>query len=414
MKHLMLRTSSMLMALFILILSAPGMSVSAEEPYHLGVALGLSGPGALYSHDGLKAIELAVEEINALGGFLGKHPIQLFVRDTLTQPDPAAKKARELILDDNVRCILGTYSSAAALAIKPICREHRVLHIAAISNSENLTKDDFSPYTFSVVPNTYMQAKAVALAVSKFSKDKGWSTYVTLASDYEWGKSTQSNFVDILKEVSPEISLKAEFWPPLGETEFYPYIRKIIIEKPDFIYGSLASKDNEYWLNQAKTFGLFELIPYQGSLISVSELIAQGELLPRGVVGLTRAPFFAHMDVPMMSHFVNSYKARFGQYPSDWAVLEYDAVYALKQGIEKAGTIDSVHVKDAMSGMTIKTCRGELTFRNIDNQLNCPSYVGMVGKDPAYPFPIYKDLIIIKGEDSWRPESEIQSSRDKG
>jgi branched-chain amino acid transport system substrate-binding protein len=413
MKYSVLKTVSILMVIIGTCIFVPGESASAEEPYHLGVALGLSGPGALYSHDGLKAIKLAVEEINAQGGFLGKHPIQLFVRDTLTQPSPAAKKAREMILDDKVRCILGTYSSAAALAIKPICREHRVLHIAAISNSENLTKDNFSTYTFSVVPNTYMQAKAVALAISKFSKDKGWKNYVTLASDYEWGKSTQSNFVQILNRVSPDISLKEEFWPPLGETEFYPYIRKIIVEKPDFIYGSLASKDNEYWLNQAKTFGLFEQIPYQGSLISVSELIAQGELLPRGVIGMTRAPFFAHMDIPMMSHFVNSYKARFGQYPSDWAVLEYDAVYALKQGIQKAGTIDSEKVKNAMSGITIRTCRGELTFRKIDNQLNCPSYVGMVDKSPDYPFPIYKDLIVIKGEDSWRGETAIQASRDK-
>ena len=384
----------------------------AQEPYNLGVALGLSGPGTLYSTDGLKAIELAVDEINAQGGMLGKHPVKLFVRDTLTRPDAAERKARELILDDDVRCILGTYSSACAIAIKPVCREHKVLHIAAISNSENLTKNNFSPYTFSVVPNTYMQAKAVALGVAKLSKEKEWDEYVTLASDYEWGRSSQTIFVQILKQAAPHLKLKKEFWPTLGETEFYPYIKKISIEKPDFVYGSLASKDNEMWINQAKTFGFFELFPYQGSLISVSELIAQGDMLPRGVIGVCRAPFFAHMDEPMMSNFVKNYKGRYGQYPSDWAVMEYDAVYALKQGIEKAGTIDSQKVKDAMSGLTIKTTRGQLSFRKIDNQLNCPSYIGMVDKSPDYPFPIYKDLIIIRGEDSWRSETEIQASRD--
>ena len=387
-------------------------TAGAEEPYKLGVALGLSGPGTLYSIDGIKAIELAVDEINAQGGMLGKHPVKLFVRDTLTRPDAAERKARELILDDDVRCILGTYSSACAIAIKPVCREHKVLHIAAISNSENLTKNNFSPYTFSVVPNTYMQAKAVALGVAKLSKEKEWDEYVTLASDYEWGRSSQTIFVQILKQAAPHLKLKKEFWPTLGETEFYPYIKKISIEKPDFVYGSLASKDNEMWINQAKTFGFFELFPYQGSLISVSELIAQGDMLPRGVIGVCRAPFFAHMDEPMMSNFVKNYKGRYGQYPSDWAVMEYDAVYALKQGIEKAGTIDSQKVKDAMSGLTIKTTRGQLSFRKIDNQLNCPSYIGMVDKSPDYPFPIYKDLIIIRGEDSWRSETEIQASRD--
>ena len=64
-----------------------GQKSSAEEPYNLGVALGLSGTGTLYSKDGLDAIKLAVGEINAQGGCLDKHPIKLFVRDTLTNAD---------------------------------------------------------------------------------------------------------------------------------------------------------------------------------------------------------------------------------------------------------------------------------------------------------------------------------------
>jgi branched-chain amino acid transport system substrate-binding protein len=384
----------------------------AEEPYNLGVALGLSGPGNLYSADGLDAIRLAVGEINAQGGFLGKHPIKLFVRDTLTNADVAAKKVRELIVDDNVRCVLGTYSSDCALSIKPITRKYKVLHIAAISNSENITKKDFSPYTYSVVPNSYMQAKAVALAVGKMAKDKKWKYYVTLASDYEWGHSTQKSFVEILKQVAPTLELKEAFWPPLGETEFTRYAMKILKAEPGFVFGSLASKDNEYWLNQAKYLGFFDKVPYQGSLISVTELMKQGYQLPRGVIGVCRAPFFAHMDVMLMSNFVENFRARYDRYPSDWAVLEYDALYALKQGIDAAGSIDSEKVKDAMRGLTIKTTRGNLTFREIDNQLDCPSYVGMLGRDPKYPFPVYENMIIVKGAESWRPEEEIREFRE--
>ncbi|MBW2630975.1 MAG: ABC transporter substrate-binding protein [Deltaproteobacteria bacterium] len=383
----------------------------AGESYNLGVALGLSGPGNLYSKDGLDAIKLAVGEINAQGGFLGKYPVKLYVRDTLTNPDVAAKKSKELIVDDNVRCILGTYSSACALAVKPITREHKVLHIAAISNSENITKKNFSPYTYSVVPNSYMQAKAVALAISRMAKDKNWKYYVTIASDYEWGHSTQKNFVEILKQASPGLELKEAFWPPLGETEFTRYAMKILKDNPSFVFGSLASKDNEHWLNQAKSLGFFDKVPYQGSLISVTELMKEGYRLPRGVIGVCRAPFFAHMDVMRMSNFVENFKARYGRYPSDWAVLEYDALYALKQGIDAADSIESKKVKDAMRGLTIKTTRGSLTFREIDNQLDCPSYVGMLGRDPQYPFPVYQNMIIVKGSESWRPEEEIREFR---
>jgi len=386
-------------------------NVQAAEPYHLGVALSITGTGALYCKDGVDAIKLAVDEINAKGGYLGKHPLKLFIRDDQTKPDVGVRETKDLILRDKVRCVLGAYSSAVAVAIKPVCQEYKVLHIAAISNSENITKINFSPYTYQVVPNTYMQAKASVIGVAELAKKKGWKEYVTIASDYEWGRSTQGNQVQLLKELAPGLKLKKEFWPALGETQYTSYITAIMSEKPDFVLGSIASKDNVAWIQQAQGYGFFEKIPYPGSLISVSELIIQAKTLTRGLVGLCRAPFFAHLDVPMMANFVKNFRAKYDRYPSDWAVMEYDAVYALKQGIEKAKSIDTEKVKDAMKGMTIDTTRGRLFFREIDNQLSCSSYLGVVADDPNYPFPIYHDVVEVKGPDSWAPEAEIIEAR---
>jgi branched-chain amino acid transport system substrate-binding protein len=383
----------------------------AAEPYHLGVDLAITGTGALYCKDAVDAIKLAVDEINTKGGFLGKHPIKLFIRDTHTKPDVAVREAKDLILRDKVRCVLGTYSSACAVAIKPVCQEYKVLHIPAVSNSENITKINFSPYTYQVVPNSYMQAKAVVLGVAELAKKKGWKEYVTIASDYEWGRSTQGNTVKLLSQFAPEVKLKKEFWPRLGETQFTSYITAIMAQKPDFVIGSVASKDNVAWMKQAKAYGFFEKIPYPGSLISVSELIIQAKTLTRGLIGLCRAPFFAHMDIPMMANFVKNFKAEYDRYPSDWAVMEYDAVYTLKQGIEKAGSIDTEKVRVALKGATIDTCRGRLFFRDIDNMLSCSSYIGVIADDPKYPFPIYHDVVEVKGPDSWRPEAEIVAAR---
>jgi branched-chain amino acid transport system substrate-binding protein len=383
----------------------------AAEPYHLGVNLAITGTGALYCKDGVDAIKLAVKEINDQGGFLGKHPIKLFMRDTHTKPDIAVREAKDLILREKVRTILGTYSSACAVAIKPIAQEYKVLHIPAISNSENITRVNFSPYTYQVVPNSYMQAKAVVLGVAELAKKKGWKNYITIASDYEWGRSTQNNTVALLKDFAPNVKLKKEFWPRLGETQFTSYITAIMGQKPDFVIGSVASKDNIAWMKQAKAYGFFDKIPYPGSLISVSELIVQAKSITRGLVGLNRAPFFAHLDVPMMANFVKNFRAKNNRYPSDWAVMEYDAVYVLKQGIEKAGSIDTEKVKDALKGATVDTTRGQLFFRKIDNQLSCSSYIGVVADDPKYPFPIYHDVVEVKGPDSWRPEAEIVAAR---
>lgn len=406
---------AVLVSVCILSALSPDIARPGEKSsYHLGVALPLTGTGALYSKDGIDAIQLAADEINAKGGFLGKHPVKIFIHDTQTKPDVAVRETISLILRDNVRCILGTYSSACAIAIKPEARKHKVLHIAGISNSENITKLDYSPYTFSVVPNSYMQANAVVLGIVRLAAEKGWKEYITIASDYEWGRTAQKNFVRQLGKAAPELKIKKELWPRLGETQFSSYIAAVMSLNPDFVYGSLASRDNMVWMSTAKKYDFFKKFPYPGSLISVSELITQAQTIPRGMIGLCRAPFFAHMNIPMMKNFTEKFLARYKRYPSDWAVMEYDSVYALKQGVEKAGTIDSEKVKDAMKGMTIDTTRGKLFFRDTDNQLSCSSYLGIVADDTSYSFPVYKELIEIKGPDSWRNEEDIRSARTKG
>lgn len=393
--------------------SAPPTSTPAAEDFNLGVLLGFTGAGAVYSKDGLKAIQLAVDEINNEGGFLGKHKIKIIHKNTQTKANVAAREAIGLIHRDNVKAILGTYSSSSAIAIKPIAEKNKVIHIAAISNSETITIDKFSPYTFSVVPNSFMQAKSVAIAVSKMAKENKWKKYVTLASDYEWGHTTQKNFVSQLQQINPEIELVKEIWPRLGDPSFSDHITEIVETNPDFVFGVIASKDNVRWLHLANSINLFDKYPYPGSLISVSELMLQKDTLPRGITGLARAPFFAHKDSPMMKKFVNNYRKKYNKYPTDWAVLEYDAVYALKQGIEKAQSIDPDKIKNALSGLKIDTTRGAFSFRKIDHQLNCPSYFGVIQDSPEYPFPILKELVIVSGKDSMRTEEEIINIRNK-
>jgi branched-chain amino acid transport system substrate-binding protein len=325
----------------------------------------------------------------------------------------AAIVAKELIDRDKVRCIIGTYSSATALIIKPMCRESGVLQIATVSNAEDITRVDFSPYTFSVVPNTYMEAKATVLGIAKLAKEKGWKTYVTIASDYAWGRSSQENQVELMKKIAPGIKLLGAYWPRLGQSRFNSFIVDITAKKPDFVLSTIAGEDNVFWMRDARDYGLLKDVEYPGGLVSVSELISQAKSIRRGIYGRCRAPFFAHMNIPMMTNFVENYRKKYNRYPTDWAVMSYDGVYALKQGVEAAKSIDTEKVKKAMTGLSIDTCRGKLSFRNIDNQLNCSAYFGRIADDPKYPFPIYHDLMEYKGPDIWRAEAEITKARTK-
>jgi branched-chain amino acid transport system substrate-binding protein len=397
--------------LLVLVGAANPDRARADEPYALGVALGFTGTGAPYSRDALEGIEIAVDEINAEGGFLGKHPINLFTKNTKTRPDIAKVVVEDLIRDNRVRAVIGTYSSATALAIKPICRDAKVLHIATISNSEDITKLDPSPYTFSVVPNTYMMAKGVAIGIAKLAEKNGWKSYVTIASDYAWGRSSQQVQVASLEQLAPDLKLIEELWPPLGSAGFNSFVVAIKNREPDFVLASIAGADNARWDMAAKDYRLADQTAIVGGLISVTELVEQANWIRRGTYGRTRAPFFAHLDVPMMARFVETYRARYDRYPSDWAVMAYDGVLALKQGIDKAGSIETDAVKDAMKGITVDTTRGRLFFRDIDNQLSVSAYFGRVADDPAYDFPIYADLVELKAPDIWRPEAEILAAR---
>ncbi len=389
------------------------LKAADDESYALGAILSLSGSGSGYSQDGLKGIQLAVEEINAQGGLLGKHRIRLLAADSKTEPEAAAAEAARLIGQEKVSCIISDYSSPCAQAVKEAARKAKIIHLSSISNGEDLGRLDFSPYTFCLAPNTYMQAKALAIGVAKISTRKGWKSYVSVASNYEWGRSTQRNFVTQLSSTDPGLMLKSDIWIKQGETNFKPCILAIAKARPDFIYSCLGSDDNKAWLKAADEVHIFDKFASVGALLSVHELINQKDEIKRGVFAICYAPFFAHMDNKAMASFVERYRAaNGGVHPSDWAVMSYDAVLALKQGAEKSGSTDPDKIKDALRGAQIETTRGTLKFREIDNQLECSSYLGFVADDPQYSFPVYKDILVVSGQESMRPEAEILSARE--
>jgi branched-chain amino acid transport system substrate-binding protein len=388
----------------------PRVARAAAEPYKVGVLLPTTGSGANYSERPIKGLPLIAAEINKRGGLLGKHPIELIFRDTQTKPDVGAREARSLILNDKVKTVIGTWSSAVAMAVQEIVHEYKVLHLAATSNSSKIVHENYTPYTFLFGPDSRMQSGATVVAVLKLIKERGWKTYVTLGLDYEWGRDAQRVFVEALSKSSPETKLGKELWAKLGETDFSSYITAIMALKPDFMFGAIAGKDNETFLQQAKGAGLFKRVAYPGVFLPVTELMQQRKTLPRGLIGLNRAPFFAHMDNPMMRSYVKLYQDKFGKddYPDDFAVMYFDSLNALDQAATRAKSIETEAVRKALTGATIETCRGRLTLRDCNNQLDAPSYVGEVVDTPEYPFPVFdlKTMIVVKGHEVWIPTCE--------
>jgi branched-chain amino acid transport system substrate-binding protein len=393
-------------------LSPRWASAQAAKPYRIGLLLPATGAGANYMEECIRGMPVLAAELNKRGGLLGKHPVEIIYRDDQTKPDVGAREARQLILNEKVDAIFGVYSSAVALAVQEIIHEHKTLHFAATSNSSSITTENHTPYTYQWCPDSDMQSGAVVVAVAKLVKTRNWKKFVSIGQDYEWGRQTHKGFITGLAKVAPEAKESKQLWFKLGETDFTSYIAAIMSERPDFIYPAIAGKDNETFIQQAQSSGLLKIAAYPGGLISVTELRQQRKSLPRGLIGLARCPFFAHMDQPIMQQYVKLHRGKFGDdfYPDDWACMYFDALTGLDQAATRAGSTETPALLKVLKGGTFDTCRGKRQFRELTNQLDVPSYVGEVWNSPDYPFPIYdpKSMILVEGHDVWRDDETVK------
>lgn len=389
---------------------------ASAETFHLGVLLPSTGAGANWSASAINAVTLAVADINDRGGLLGRHPIKIHYRDTQTKPDVTTREGRALILSEGVSAIVGTYSSACALALQEITREERVLQLAAISNSSKITGENYSPYTFQFGPNTHMMAEAIVTAVASFAAKNGWSNYITIGQDYEWGRGIQAGFVSGLSGQAPGLKLRRAMWFRLGESDLGSYISAIMAVGPDFVIPAIAGKDARTFMEQGQAMGMLQRTTIVGGQITTVELQQQRETLPRGIVGAARCAFFAHLDDPRMQKYIEMYRGAHNEYPTDLAVMNFDVVYGLEQAAQAAGSVEVEALREALTGATIKTGRGIRTFRKCDNQLNVPTYIGTVVDDPDFDFPIFdrKTMKVVEAEQVWRSCEKAAEGRAAG
>src|SRR5262249_31875738 len=127
---------------------------SAQKPIKVGFPIILSGPGALFGEPASKGAQMFVDEINAKGGVLGRK-MELVIRDTKGQPDEAVRVAREMILKDNVDFLVGTLTSAEGPAVSVVAKENKIVFIAPIPKTDQLTAPDkLHPYVFRVASTT--------------------------------------------------------------------------------------------------------------------------------------------------------------------------------------------------------------------------------------------------------------------
>src|SRR4029450_3564757 len=162
------------------------------------------------------------------GGVLGRK-FELLVRDSKADANEAVRVARELILKDNVDFLVGTLTSAEGPAGWVGGKEKKIVFIAPIPKTDQLTAaDKLHPYVFRVSANTTMEGRSAAEIVAKWPVTK----VATISFDYAYGQDVTKAFVEHLKKVKPSAQIVDQQWPKLGEQDYNPFIHPQLSTQP--------------------------------------------------------------------------------------------------------------------------------------------------------------------------------------
>lgn len=377
----------------------------AAEPIKIGYVGGISGACGGLTHSAIKAMKIALEEINGAGGAAGRQ-IEVIWRDSKTKPDEGAKQARDLILTEKVDMLTGVCSSSVFMAVNPVAEQYGVPLISAISGTHKATVDFWHPNVYQTQPHTLMEGKALA----EYAARKGWKNIVTMGLDYEWGRTTVAVFTEELQRLNPDVKIAKQLWPRIGETNLTSYITAALAEEPDLIMAVMFGSGTNSLIKQGKSYGLLERTELL-TFLSTESFMSLGKDIPDGVHGWARGPFYA-LQTEKAKAFIEKYqKANDGEYPNDWGMLGYDAMYIIKEGIDKAGGTDPEKFREALASMTFDTMRGPLKMRPLDNTFNAPSYLGVAKMTDTYSFPIMVDVNVIPGDVTLPSEEKVMALR---
>ena len=366
----------------------------AAEPIKVGFPIPLSGPTAVYGEPILKGAEMAVAEINTKGGVLGRK-LEILWRDSKASADESVRLAREMIIKDNVDFLVGTLTSAEAPAVSTVAKENKIVLVVPASETMMLTDPaHIHPYIFRVATNTDIEGLAGATIMARWKDVK---TVATISPDYAYGRDVEAAFIASLKKLRPDITIVDQQWPKLGEPDFTAFITAQMSKQPDAVHCSLFAGDFVTFSKEATPRGYFKAVSNRVvdgvDVGTTDEAQALGKDYPYGIIGNGYDPvIWTGNEPPAHQKFIADLKTFTHQkYASGWSIVGYESIYALAQGIEKAGNTQSAAVSKALEGLTFDTPVGKRTFSVKSHETFSPQYWGEMVEDAAYPFAVMKN-----------------------
>ena len=339
-------------------LSSPAIAQKVVKIGDLGSKVGVFEGYGKYQ---TMMMQMAVDEVNARGGVLG-HKIEMISEDDDTKPAPAVRKAEKLILQDDVKLIVGAVSSGATMAVMDVTKKHKTIHWNSVSCAEFMRTTKFHKYYFSNQPDSRMQANGLA----KYMLDEMGKKVYIFYTDYAMGQSDGRQFKTALEKLGGEVVGVAG--APMDTKDFSPWFGAINQSGADVLFLAFAGADSLRLMTQLHSFGMTRKYKLAGidCFLLQQDLQAIAEPM-EGFVQL--AHYSAYNPDKNMQAFNAKFKKR---YNVDGNIMAgaYDAVLFWAAAVEKAKSFDADKVAEAQEGMCLdNTHIGRQCIRKEDHQV---------------------------------------------
>jgi branched-chain amino acid transport system substrate-binding protein len=348
----------------------------AEPPIKIGVVQGFSGALEAYAKQMLTGFKMGLEY-----GTKGKNEVmgrkvELIVEDDQLKPDVAKRLITKLYADDKVDLVVGTTSSAAALAMLPVALEFKKILLVEPAVADSITGSAWNRYIFRTGRNSGQDAIANAKAVAKPGVFLG-----AIAQDYAFGRDGVAAY----REAAEKLGAKMihEEYCPMAQTDHTSSVQRIIDALKDkqgekYVFVVWAGKNppiEQMCAMKIEKYGI--KITTGGNILPVLKatlpILKAFESL-RGMMG--GAYYYYELPKnPINDLFVKEHQARFKEPPDFFTCGGFAAAMATVAGIEKAKSTDTEKLITAMEGMQFMTPKGRMFFRKEDHQAMQSMYI---------------------------------------
>ena len=379
----MLKKVLSIVLILVLVLSAfsgcgSSNSGNSSDPIKIGSIMPISGPVSAYGTQSRDAIVMAVDEINAAGGVIGR-PLEVIVEDDEANPEKTKNAFTKLVTKDGVIGIVGALTSKCSLAITTDAQARKIIMISPSSTNDTVT--DAGNFIFRACYNDSFQGQVVA----QFAKEnlKAMNAAILFDNTNDYSKGLTENFKAKFTELGGTIIAEESY--ATGDKDFNAQITSVKSKKPDVIFIP------DYY----NTVSLIaKQIRAQG--ITVPMLGADGwdEIANNAgdeVVGSYYSNHYSpDANDPEVKAFVEKYAKLYNVQPNALAALAYDATYILADAIAKAGSTDPDAIQAAMMETNKKFVTGNITFNEKRNPVKSAVMVEIVkGTEPNKPVVKY-------------------------